>query len=122
MPLTTRGALADAPVHWIVELEADSLPALEIPLYAHDRGQKLPLTTREAMERIGVRVAPDVALVSYIPSRGGVVQARSGGNVEFFVGLLTVLILLSWVGIAFLGRRERGNKDRLTSRTALRAR
>jgi len=105
----------DAPVHWVVQLSGSYLPPLPLPLRGHDVGGTLSQTTRDAFARMGVRLAPDVVLVSYVPAGSdGVVLDGSAHYWDYFVfgsGFVSVTCLLvfflAWIGQGIRARRMR---------------
>jgi hypothetical protein len=116
LPLVGVPAAPDATVQWVLRIDVDgaATPKLEFPLLAHDRGEGLPPTLRESLERIGVQLAPDARLADLVPSRDGQVLDRSGeirSRVALHAGAMGVALV---IGLLILGvlRIRQGRDDR----------
>ena len=98
---TARGR--DVPVHWVLESSGSaSLPQV---IRGHAIGTTLSLPTREAFARMGVRLADDVILVSYVAaSPTGAVSDGSAYYWPLFIyatsfvsGLTLLFFFVAWL-------------------------
>jgi hypothetical protein len=114
VPLVTPpGKDLAAPVHWVLVMDGTTLPTLPTPVLGRALGGTVPLTTRQTFDQMGVRLADDAVLVSYVPTDGaGAVIDRSASYWEFFLigsSLLSVITVVMggmvWV-MQLLGGRK----------------
>jgi hypothetical protein len=114
VPLVTPpGKDLSAPVHWVLVMDGTTLSTLPTPVLGHALGGTVPLTTRQTFDQMGVRLADDAVLVSYVPTDGtGAVIDRSSDYLGAFLiggGLLsgTTLMLAGMVWVMqLLGGRK----------------
>lgn len=119
LPLVAPNSAPSDAVQWIARWEGASLPEAEWPLHAHDQGSALAPVVREAFERMGVRIAPDAALVELVPTRAGVALDRDPESLSRAVGvagLVTVIMLLTGATFAVLGLHGRRSEGRRSAR------
>jgi hypothetical protein len=96
--MTPPGKDLAAPVHWVLQMDGTTLPTLPRSVLGHALGGTVPLTTRQTFDQMGVRLADDAVLVSYVPTDDtGAVIDRSASYWQFFLIGSTVLSVITVV-------------------------